>query len=182
MTDFVTLKDLSNELGIDKSNLRKYILAQGIEPFNVRTPESRGQITLAFSPEDAQFIRDIRKDQGFSSSKILSSKDRNGNGLFYVIQIIPEFDPNRVKLGFANNAETRLQAHKTSAPTAKLVKTWHCKRSWEDVTMISATRIECKLVANEVFLCDNLDNLCRRIDTFFEQLPPLDFKIDCIDF
>ncbi len=181
MTDFITIKDLANEIGIDRSNLRKYVLALGIEPLNVRTPESRGQITLAFTPEDAQFIREKRKDQGFSFDKPLSSHEHNGNGAFYVIQIIPEFEPNRVKLGFASNAESRLQAHKTSAPTAKLVKTWDCKRSWEDVAMISATRTGCKLITNEVFLCDNLDELCNRISTFFEQMPPLDFKIDRIE-
>ncbi len=178
MADFVTIKDLSDELGIDKSNLRKFILAQGIEPLNVRTPESRGQLTLALAPEEAQAIRDIRMAQGFSPNEARNPREYNGNGVFYVIQIIPEFEPNRVKLGFASNVENRLQAHKTSAPTATLVQTWDCKRHWEDVAMASATRSGCKLIANEVFLCDDLDKLLERIDSFFDQMPDLIFKID----
>ena len=43
------------------------------------------------------------------------------HGYFYLIQLIPEAMPNRVKIGFADNVERRLVEHQTAAPTAKLL-------------------------------------------------------------
>jgi len=45
-------------------------------------------------------------------------------GYFYIIQLVPEALPNRVKIVFADNVATRLAEHRTDAPTAKLLKTW----------------------------------------------------------
>jgi len=39
--------------------------------------------------------------------------------------------PNRVKIGFADSVEKRLAEHRTAGPTAKLLKAWPCKRSWD---------------------------------------------------
>jgi hypothetical protein len=173
MSDFITLKNLAAELGIDKSNLRKYILEKiaEVQLVKIRTPETHRQLVSALSLEDAEIVRQFRAKLGFAANKTFAIED--GQGVFYVIQLIPELDPNRIKLGFANSIEPRLQAHRTAAPTAKLIKVWSCKRTWEIAAMDSATRIECQLIANEVFTCDNLDNLVNRINSFFEQLPIL---------
>lgn len=171
MPNFVTLKSLAEEVRIDKSNLRKYILEKvpEVEFIKVRTPETRGQITLALTIEDAEIVRQVRESAGFTTDKLPVVK--NGSGVFYIIQVIPELDPGRVKLGFASGINARLQAHKTVAPTAKLIKTWDCKRTWEAAILASATREGCELIASEVFKCDSLDGLIKRIDTFFEQMP-----------
>jgi len=138
----------------------------------VRTPESRGQLTLALTPEDAEAIRELRNRQGFA----ISGKERrvvidNGWGWFYVIQVIPDLAPNRVKLGFTKDTESRLQAHRTAAPTAQLVKAWSCKRIWEVAVIDSVTRVGCQLVANEVFDCDDIDVLLSLCDDFFGVMP-----------
>ena len=54
---FVTLRSLSEELNMDRSHLRKYVLRIGIAPFKVRTAESGHQETLAVSIEQAEDIR-----------------------------------------------------------------------------------------------------------------------------
>ncbi len=173
MSTIVTLKELAQEFNLDRSNMRKFVLAHDLTPFKVRTPESRGQLTLALSTEDAEVIREIRKQEGFSLSGGHRAIIDNGQGWFYVIQIVPDLAPHRIKLGFASNVESRLQAHKTSAPTACLVKTWPCKRTWERAAMDSVPRTDCALVANEVFDCGGVASLTSRCDDFFALMPPL---------
>lgn len=175
MSEYILLTELAQEFGLDKSFIRRYVLKNGFTPVKIRTPHSRGQLSLALPKEDAENIRELRQSQGF----ILPDQKNNKkqivinvtNGFFYIIQIIPEFNPNRVKLGFASDVNARLNAHKTSAPTASLIKSWLCKRYWEQVAIDSITRIECKIIANEVFECDNIESLINRADNFFNIMP-----------
>ena len=53
----ITLRELADELNMDRSNLRKYLLAEGISTFTVRNLASRGQKALALLPEDADRVR-----------------------------------------------------------------------------------------------------------------------------
>ena len=55
--EHITLKELAEELGMDRSNLRKYVVAEGISTFTVRNLASRGQKMLALVPEDADRVR-----------------------------------------------------------------------------------------------------------------------------
>ena len=170
MSEYVTLSELSTELGLDKSNLRKYVLRAGFDFVKVRTPESKAQLTLALTAEDAEAVRELRQEQGFCGTL---RPIENGKGWFYVVQVIPEYDPNRVKLGFATDANTRLASHRTAAPTAVLVKAWPCRASWEVTAIASVTRDGCTLVANEVYTCDDPAALVARGDMFFAIMPNL---------
>ena len=53
----ITLKELAEELSMDRSNLRKYVVAAGISTFTVRKLSGRGQRMLALVPEDADRVR-----------------------------------------------------------------------------------------------------------------------------
>lgn len=115
--EFVSLKQLAEALDLDPSNARKYILKQGFKPVKRRTQDSGGQLTLSFTKEEAERVIAVRREQGFfggAETKPISED----KGYFYVIHLVPELDPNRVKLGFASDAANRLQQHRTSAPTA----------------------------------------------------------------
>jgi hypothetical protein len=94
-------------------------------------------------------------------------------GYFYIIQLIPEVLPDRVKIGFSDNVEKRLGEHKTAAPTARILKAWPCKRSWDYAVMDSVTREGCKLVLNEVFEGD-INGFIERGDQFFAMMPSPD--------
>jgi len=170
MQEYVTLRELADEFGLDRSNARKYVLKLGFTPVRVRTQDSNNQLTLAFTIEDAEAIREIRGSQGYGSS---NKPVDNGKGYFYIIQVIPEFAPNRVKLGYAHDTLTRLKAHQTAAPTAILVHSWPCRESWEQVAIASITRSGCKLIANEVFECDGSEALVQRGGEFFAIMPSL---------
>src|SRR5947199_6661713 len=95
--EYVSLKQLARELGLDRSNTRKYVLKHGIRPHKRRTPDSASQLTLALTVEEAELIRAKRREEGFLGASKPVSKDV---GVFYVIRLIPEFDPRRIKLGF----------------------------------------------------------------------------------
>lgn len=96
-------------------------------------------------------------------------------GYFYIIQLVPEALPNRVKIGFADNVEKRLNEHRTAAPTAKLLKFWPCKRSWDYAAMDSVTREGCRLVLNEVYE-GNIQDLLDRAERFFALMPDPDIE------
>ena len=166
--EYVTLKALSVELGLDRSNMRKYVMNSGIEPDRRRTPDSGSQLTLTVSPDQADFIRRKRQQEGYGSGTPATVSD---SGLFYVVQLVPELDPRRLKLGFTDNLTNRLSQHRTAAPTAIVLKSWQCKRSWE-VTITDALTVKtCRLIQNEVFECESLDDLLSLADELFMILP-----------
>ncbi len=167
-TNYVSLKSLAEELGLDRSNMRKYVLKAGLEPHKRRTPDSANQLTLAITPDEAQFIRAKRREEGYDKRSVVVSTDI---GVFYIIQLVPELDPRRLKLGYADNIDNRLSQHRTAAPTATVSKSWPCKRTWESTVMDALTAKHCRLILNEVFECDEPDTLMRFADTLFDLLP-----------
>jgi hypothetical protein len=166
--EFVSLKQLAEAIGLDRSNTRKYVLKLGIKPHKRRTPDSRNQLTLAVTKDEAERIITERETQGFTSSAKIVESDI---GVFYVIQLVPDLDPRRVKLGFALNLNERLAQHKTAAPTATVMKSWPCRRAWELTAMDCLSSENCRLILNEVFECDDLDALLRHGNDFFALLP-----------
>ena len=167
MTNYVTVKQLAKDIGLDSSNARKYVLKQGFEFTKIRTRESGNQFVNALSEQDAETIKLIRQRDGYMDEEHIGVSTNKGPGYFYVIQLVPELDPLRIKFGFASNVDARLSAHRTSAPTAELVKAWTCKQSWERAVIDSVTRIGCQLIASEVFVCDDLGALIERCNQFF---------------
>ena len=168
----VTLADLAQELGLDRSNMRKYAIKHGFTLLSIRTKQSGNQLTLALSREDADAIRALRESQGFSPND--GAVVENGAGFFYVIKLAPDLSAKRIKLGFANNVQDRLAAHQCAAPTAILLQAWPCRRSWEVCAIASLTRVDCRLIANEVYDCGDVMELVRRGDEFFAIMPPCD--------
>ncbi|WP_139555998.1 hypothetical protein [Methylotetracoccus oryzae] len=166
--EFTSIKELSKRLGMDRSHARRYVLKLGYSFHKRRTQDSGGQLTLCVSNAEAEEIVSQRVDQGFTASVVVAVSDV---GFFYVIQLIPELDPKRLKLGFAESIDQRLSQHRTAAPTAKVLKAWPSRRSWELTAMDSLTRIDCSRILNEVFECDNPQALVDRGDAFFSLLP-----------
>lgn len=89
------------------------------------------------------------------------------DGVFYVILLIPEFSKTRIKVGFTENMENRLRSHMVSAPTAEVIKTYPCKRSWEGYLLAVVER-HGKCIRTEVFDIPKLDPLLRDLATAFK--------------
>jgi len=75
----------------------------------------------------------------------------------------------------------RMAQHKTAAPTAVLVKYWPCKRSWES-TVIDGLSVECKLILNEAYECEDVPSLVAKADRLFDLLPRPDQKADLSNY
>lgn len=171
----ITLKELANELNMDRSHLRRFVLALGIEPFKVRTMDSGNQLTLAVTEDEAKRIKRTREEAGFSSTGIEKKIDNSGE--FYVVMLDP-VRPKRLKLGFSISAGDRLVSYRTSNPAAQLLGKWPCHRSWEKCVMAALTNRprEVYLVNGEVFDCNDVEQFMVRANEFFSLLPVPEYK------
>jgi hypothetical protein len=131
-------------------------------------------LTLCVTGAEADEIASQRAEKGFIAATVVAISDV---GVFYVIQLVPDLDPKRLKLGFAESLQQRLSQHRTAAPTACVLQAWPCKRSWELTAMDALTREGCRLILNEVFECDEPEALVRRGDAFFSMLPAPDARV-----
>ena len=175
MDDHLSFFDLAQKLGVSYDTVRRTIARYGDElgvtVLKRKTSSSRGALTQCISLDAAN------KLITFLDSK---TKDNSKNddqefffqrfGYFYIVQLVPELMPNRVKIGYTDNLEQRLRDHQTSAPTARYVKYWECKRSWDQSVMDSITRSDCQLVMNEVYEGD-VTLFVQRADEFFALMP-----------
>lgn len=167
---YVLLSELANEFGLDRSNARKYVLKNGFSFVQVRQKTGLGgrQKVLALSTEDAVSVREMRSAEGFIEASVILTATQ---GYFYIIQPVPELDPNRVKLGYATDTKSRLDQYKTICPTAMIVRYWPCLPVWEQSVIASVTRTECNRLGVEVYRCDDLSTLVQRAEQFFELMP-----------
>lgn len=165
---FISIKHLAEKMGMDRSHARRYILKLGFKPQKRRTADSGSQLTLTVTTEEAENILKHRSAQGFTEQGKVVEFD---TGVFYVIQLVPELEPKRIKLGFAIDLNGRLTQHRTAAPTAKVIKSWPCKRTWEVTVMECLSSVSCRHILNEVFEADDIDALIRRGDELFRLLP-----------
>ncbi|MCK6535961.1 MAG: hypothetical protein L6Q84_23575 [Polyangiaceae bacterium] len=175
MTDArVALVDLADELQLHKQTIFKLVTKLNIATIKVREPERRNQLIATVSDADAALIRAegarIRasSDAGVDESGALV----DDAGVFYLIQLEPQHDPGRFKVGYSVELEGRLQKHRCSAPFATVVKTWPCKRTWERAAIDCATA-GCEQLHTEVFRSASLDDVAKRADGFFAVMPSL---------
>lgn len=75
-----------------------------------------------------------------------------------------------MKIGYTDNLDVRQSDHRTTAPTLKLLKSWPCKRTWEEAAKASITREACRQVGDEVFDGD-IHGFITRANDFFAVMP-----------
>lgn len=175
----VTLVQMAERLGRDRSNVRKVLVdlgvALGIEPHRIRTVEGKGQPSLAWRSDDADRLVEAFRARGFSTANSApgSVPIEATHGTFYVILLVPELSRTRVKLGFAQSLRQRFADHRTACPTATVERSWPCKAVWEAAAIASISRSGCTPLSGEVFDCDDLDALLARGEAFFGLMPKL---------
>ena len=97
--------------------------------------------------------------------------------MFYLLQLEPEHDPGRIKVGFAVNLPERLRTLRCSAPFTKVVRTWPCKVLWERTAIESVTD-GCNQLHTEVFRTASIESVVQRCDQFFSLMPKLQGRMD----
>lgn len=169
MSEMISIIEIAKRLKVDTSTVRRLIAK---ESDSLKLDLHRGkQDRLFLSKDDAdKLIASYETRRGSVAAIEVDETKFDRYGSFYVIQLVPEALPNRVKLGYADNVNQRLNEHRTAAPTAKLLKSWPCKRSWDYAAMDSITREGCKLVLNEVYEGD-INGFLVRAEQFFALMP-----------
>jgi hypothetical protein len=92
--------------------------------------------------------------------------------MFYLLLLEPDHDPGRFKVGFALSVPERLRQLRCSAPFAKVVCAWPCKRLWEK-SAIECVAEGCERLHTEVFRTSSLGSVVARCDQFFALMPKL---------
>jgi hypothetical protein len=164
---YYPIPELARTFGIAKQSLHKIVKRLRIETSLARTDLSRGQLTAHISSSDLAIVAEYLQGSAKTESPHILTDVR---GWFYLIQLEPQADPKRFKLGFAMNPDERLRSHKTSAPFAVLLKVWPCKALWEK-TAIECVTQEAEKVHTEVFRADDLEKIAKRADAFFALMP-----------
>ena len=175
----IAIVDLADDLQVRKQRIFKILPRLGIRPTQ-RREQSRGNQNVAtVSPAEAAAIR----------AEIISSSDASGTGssasagsmavfysddvgFFYVIQLEPNHDPGRFKVGFTMDLDGRLRKHRCAAPFAQYLNAWPCKRIWERAAIDCMTD-GCERLHTEVFRAASLDQLRARAQAFFAMMPKL---------
>jgi transposase-like protein len=174
--EVVTLAELARRFGLDKSNARKWLQRNGFKFEKVRSEEARNQLILALRREDAEAAIELRRQQGYAVDgrrSAVSPQGRQELGYFYVVQVVPEFSETRIKLGFTTHVDARLASYRTVAPNARVVRVWPCRAAWEEAAIDCATSNGCRRIGDEVYDCDNLQEVLERLDRFFQLMPAL---------
>jgi len=181
MAEFLTFREIADKLdvGVDtvRRTVRRLSKNSEITLLKRKTPNSKGATVHCLSVDDSNKLISYFENRNKPiSGENIDNAAFQRFGYFYIIQLIPEAIPNRVKIGYTDNLETRLREHQTSAPTAKYIGHWKCKRSWDQAAMDSITREDCKFIMNEVYEGD-IKKFLNRAEEFFRILPKSSKKI-----
>lgn len=171
MNEYMTLKEVAEKTGLDRSNSRKWLIKNGFSFIQVRDEESK-QLVNALIIEDAERAIELRARQGFSAQNGQASPVvlNDNSGFFYVVQLMPDIAPNRIKIGFASSLPSRLDAHRTTCPRLELVKCWPCQRVFEPAVVAVAANGSAKLYGGEVYDVESLESMIERLDAFFSMI------------
>jgi hypothetical protein len=168
--ELISVFQIASEIGKRKQHIFKILDRLGIERKLEKSTTARGQRIAFVTKTDYQRVKEYFSGiEGGTSESIV---DSDTGGVFYLIQLEPEHDPGRFKLGFATNIEERLRSHKTAAPLSKVIKTWPCKLLWEK-TAIECAAQDCERLHTEVFRSESIEKVQLRCDQFFALMPKI---------
>jgi hypothetical protein len=169
--EWISVKDASAELGRNKQHVFKILKKLGIESVKSKGPDSHGQKIAYISQQNYQLLQEHLETP--AAAEIGEELSPSTHGYFYLIQLEPDHDPGRFKVGFATSVDERLRSHRTAAPLCELVKAWPCKLLWEK-TAIDAVTVGCERLYTEVFRTASLQQVETRCQSFFDLMPSLD--------
>ena len=180
MSELVGIPEIAKRLMVDGGTVRR-LIARESEALQLTLHRGK-QNYLYLTREDVdKLVASYEGRRGPVSPGDEDSAKFDRYGSFYIIQLVPEALPNRVKIGYADNIDQRIHEHRTAAPTARLLKAWPCKRSWDYAAMDSITREGCKLVLNEVYEGD-IQGFLERAEKFFALMPDPDTERELSEY
>jgi hypothetical protein len=174
--NLISVKEFAEANGLYKQTVFKILKRIGIEPSKSRGgSQNRGQTISYITKHDTILVL-----EALASSKNANNEQESefpdatlyDIGVFYLLRLEPDYDPNRFKVGFASNLNERLRQHRCSAPYVQVVKTWPCRRLWEK-TVIECVTEGCERLHTEIFKAQSIETLEAKCDQFFSIMPQL---------
>lgn len=177
--DKIPIRDIAEELGITKDYALRLVKRLG-DKLGIK-PEIGKRNAVYLTRDDADTLIKSYEPRNFSLNTREDTAAKEGFGYFYIIQLHPVDLPNRLKIGYTDNMNVRLSDHRTTAPTLKLLKSFPCKRTWEEAAKASITRNNCTQIGVEVFDF-TVAEVLERAEEFFMLMPkPSDFAGDTME-
>ena len=88
------------------------------------------------------------------------------SGSFYLIQVVPDVYPGRLKFGWSSNVVRRFRLYRAVAPSLKVLRVQSCSVIYENA-LIHYFAEGLRPVGGEVFDSDDVDALLARFDAYF---------------
>lgn len=172
----IAVIDAAEQLRTRKQTLFKVLRRLGIQPEKRRDPERGNQSVAYITLREFQLLKEeLWARSSPADGDTNAPRNAGGSpelGVFYLVQLEPDLDPRRLKLGFAVNLDERLRTLRCSAPFAKVIKAWPSRRLWEK-TAIESVTVDCEQLHTEVFRPDSMDAVVARCEDFFALMPKL---------
>ena len=121
MPELVGLAEIAARLTVDNRTVRR-LIAQESETLGIEIQRGKGDKVLLSKDDAERVIASYLARRGPQPGTPEEAAKFDRFGYFYLMQLVPEVLPNRIKIGFADNVERRLNEHRTAAPTAKLLR------------------------------------------------------------
>ena len=172
--DLISVIQASEHLGKRKQTVFKVLKRLGIRTQKQRHSSHKNQLIAYITKGEFQMVQEDLAASPSSPSESNQSPNLNSEelGCFYLMQLEPNHDPSRFKVGFTSSIPERLRALKCSAPFVAILGTWPCKRSWEK-TVIECVSFECERLHTEVFRSNSIEDVRRKCQSFFDLMPKL---------
>lgn len=172
--EIISVIDAAAQLGTRKQQLFKIIKRLGLSTIKQRNSGHKNQVISYITKDDFDLIGNhMAAGQEESEQRGAASTFQVDRGVFYLIQLEPDHDPGRFKVGFASNLPERLRDHRCSAPFATVVATWPCLLLWEK-TAIDCITQSCEKLHTEVFRTDDISRVKETAEKFFALLPDVE--------
>lgn len=180
--NLISIIDVALQTGKRKATIFKILRRLRIEPIKMRSTANRGQVISYINNEELnQVLDEMRLQNDYEVTELnqenvlISEAILSEQGFFYLLMLEPDHDPGRFKVGFAVNLAERLRALRCSAPFAKVINAWPCKRLWEKTAIESVTQ-GCDRLHTEVFRTRSLESIIEKCQRFFDLMPAIPSK------
>lgn len=176
--DLIAVRDIAAEHGKLKQTVFKVLKRLGIESTKQRASSGKNQLVAYITQDEYQRLSaELLVINNGTDTEDGAVEGTEGctpveEGVFYLVQLEPELDPGRFKVGFAASLPERLRHLRCSAPFAAVLKSWPCRRLWEK-TAIDCVSVGCERLHTEVFRAASLDEVVVRCEGFFAIMPPV---------
>lgn len=168
----IPVVELARELKTQRGPIHKIVKRLGIVPMDSRLKNKGNQKVKVITHEEADRVR----DEYWRNAKTAAAESGGqelpvgGPGIFYLLQLEPELDPSRIKLGWTSHLDNRLTDHRCSAPFVICIKTWPCRSTWESAAL-DCLGNGLERLHTEIFRGADVEELVRKGNEFFGLLP-----------